>query len=92
VAGFDNFQTFIASTIDAMLFANRFVKWAELRDAVAGFDNFQTFIASTIDAIITDSLSINRAHGVRNTISYGTNCSILEFSRTKWHRKKFSVI
>ena len=23
--------------------ANRFVKWAELRDAVAGFDNFQTF-------------------------------------------------
>ena len=26
--------------------ANRFVKWAELRDAVAGFDNFQTFIVS----------------------------------------------
>lgn len=32
--------------------ANRFVKWAELRDAVAGFDNFQTFIASTIDAML----------------------------------------
>ena len=32
--------------------ANRFVKWAELRDAVVGFDNFQTFIASTIDAML----------------------------------------
>lgn len=32
--------------------ANRFVKWAEQRDAVAGFDNFQTFIASTIDAML----------------------------------------
>jgi len=32
--------------------ANRFVKWAEQRDALAGFDNFQTFIASTIDAML----------------------------------------
>ncbi len=32
--------------------ANRFVKWAEQRNAVAGFDNFQTFIASTIDAML----------------------------------------
>ena len=32
--------------------ANRFVKWAEQRDAMAGFDNFQTFIASTIDAML----------------------------------------
>ena len=31
--------------------ANRFVKWAELRDAVAGFDNFQTFIDKIIDAL-----------------------------------------
>lgn len=32
--------------------ANRFVKWAELRDADAGFDNMQTFIAATIDAML----------------------------------------
>lgn len=32
--------------------ANRFVKWAEQRNAVAGFDNMQTFIASTIDAML----------------------------------------
>lgn len=32
--------------------ANRFVKWAECRQAVAGFDNLQTFIASTIDAML----------------------------------------
>ena len=32
--------------------ANRFVKWAEQRNAVAGFDNFQTFIASMIDAML----------------------------------------
>lgn len=32
--------------------ANRFVKWAEQRNAVAGFDNLQTFIASTIDAML----------------------------------------
>ena len=32
--------------------ANRFVKWAEQRDAVAGFDNLQTFMAATIDAML----------------------------------------
>ena len=32
--------------------ANRFVKWAEQRNAIAGFDNMQTFIASTIDAML----------------------------------------
>jgi nitroreductase len=32
--------------------ANRFVKWAEQRNAQPGFDNFQTFIAAMIDAII----------------------------------------
>ncbi|MDL2265074.1 nitroreductase family protein [Parabacteroides sp. OttesenSCG-928-G07] len=32
--------------------ANRFVKWAEARDAVPGFDNLQTFIAATIDAML----------------------------------------
>lgn len=32
--------------------ANRFVKWAEQRDAVPGFDNLQTFIAATIDAML----------------------------------------
>ena len=32
--------------------ANRFVKWAELRNADAGFDNMQTFIAATIDAML----------------------------------------
>lgn len=32
--------------------ANRFVKWAEQRNAMAGFDNFQTFIASTIDTML----------------------------------------
>ena len=31
---------------------NRFVKWAELRNADAGFDNFQTFIAAMIDAML----------------------------------------
>lgn len=32
--------------------ANRFVKWAEQRDAEAGFDNLQTFLAATIDAML----------------------------------------
>lgn len=32
--------------------ANRFVKWAEQRNAVAGFDNLQTFMAATIDAML----------------------------------------
>jgi nitroreductase len=32
--------------------ANRFVKWAEQRNAVAGFDNLQTFFAATIDALL----------------------------------------
>ena len=32
--------------------ANRFVKWANLREANAGFDNLQTFIAATIDAML----------------------------------------
>lgn len=32
--------------------ANRFVHWAENRNAVAGFDNLQTFIAATIDAML----------------------------------------
>lgn len=32
--------------------ANRFVKWAEQRNAIPGFDNLQTFIASTIDAML----------------------------------------
>lgn len=32
--------------------ANRFVKWAEVRDAVPGFDNLQTFMAATIDAML----------------------------------------
>lgn len=40
--------------------ANRFVKWAELRDAVAGFDNFQTFIASTIDAMLLPKVSVRQ--------------------------------
>ena len=31
---------------------NRFVHWAEWRQAEAGFDNFQTFIAATIDAML----------------------------------------
>lgn len=31
---------------------NRFVKWAECRDADAGFDNMQAFMASVIDAVI----------------------------------------
>ena len=31
---------------------NRFVHWAECRQAEAGFDNFQTFIAATIDAML----------------------------------------
>jgi hypothetical protein len=32
--------------------ANRFVQWAEQRDAKPGFDNLQTFIAATIDAML----------------------------------------
>lgn len=32
--------------------ANRFVKWADRRQAEAGFDNLQTFIAATIDAML----------------------------------------
>ena len=32
--------------------ANRFVKWAEQRQAKAGFENLQTFMAATIDAIL----------------------------------------
>lgn len=32
--------------------ANRFVKWAEQRNAHAGFDNLQTFMTSSIDAIL----------------------------------------
>lgn len=32
--------------------ANRFVKWAEQRQAEAGFNNLQTFIASTIDTML----------------------------------------
>lgn len=32
--------------------ANRFVKWAEQRNAVAGFNNLQTFIAATIDSML----------------------------------------
>lgn len=32
--------------------ANRFVKWAEQREAEAGFDNMQMFIAATIDAML----------------------------------------
>lgn len=32
--------------------ANRFVRWAEQRNATAGFDNMQTFIAATIDAML----------------------------------------
>ncbi|MCD8043677.1 MAG: nitroreductase family protein [Tannerellaceae bacterium] len=32
--------------------ANRFVKWAEQRNAEPGFDNFQTFIAATIDSML----------------------------------------
>lgn len=32
--------------------ANRFVKWAQQRDAVAGFDNLETFISAFIDASI----------------------------------------
>lgn len=32
--------------------ANRFVKWAEQRNAHAGFDNLQTFMTSTIDAML----------------------------------------
>lgn len=32
--------------------ANRFVKWAEQRNAEAGFDNLQTFMAATIDAML----------------------------------------
>lgn len=32
--------------------ANRFVKWAEQRNAEAGFDNLQTFLAATIDAML----------------------------------------
>ena len=31
--------------------ANRFVKWAECREAEAGFDNLQTFMAATIDIL-----------------------------------------
>ena len=31
---------------------NRFVKWAEQRQAEAGFDNLQTFMAATLDATI----------------------------------------
>ena len=32
--------------------ANRFVKWASLRDADAGFDNFQTFMAAVVDSML----------------------------------------
>ena len=32
--------------------ANRFVKWADQRQAQAGFDNLQTFMAATIDAML----------------------------------------
>ena len=32
--------------------ANRFVKWAEQRNARAGFGNLQTFLAATIDAML----------------------------------------
>jgi nitroreductase len=32
--------------------ANRFVKWASLRNADAGFDNFQTFMAAVIDSML----------------------------------------
>lgn len=32
--------------------ANRFVHWAENRQAEAGFDNLQTFLAATIDAML----------------------------------------
>ena len=40
--------------------ANRFVKWAELRDAVAGFDTFQTFIASTMMRCCLPKVSVRR--------------------------------
>lgn len=32
--------------------ANRFVKWAEQRNAKAGFDNLQTFMAASIDSML----------------------------------------
>ncbi|MDR2915788.1 MAG: nitroreductase family protein [Tannerella sp.] len=32
--------------------ANRFVKWASLRNANPGFDNFQTFMAAVIDSML----------------------------------------
>jgi len=32
--------------------ANRFVRWAEQRNAAPGFDNLQTFMAATIDAML----------------------------------------
>lgn len=41
--------------------ANRFVKWAEQRNAEAGFDNLQTFIAATIDAMLFAQTFCNAA-------------------------------
>lgn len=50
--------------------ANRFVKWAALRDAVAGFDNLQTFMASTIDAMLFAQSFCNAAEEAGLGICY----------------------
>lgn len=53
--------------------ANRFVKWAELRDAVAGFDNFQTFIASTIDAMLLPKVSVRQQRKRIGNLLFGND-------------------
>ena len=50
--------------------ANRFVKWAELRQAEAGFDNCQTFMAATIDSMLFAQSFCNAAEAKGLGICY----------------------
>lgn len=50
--------------------ANRFVKWADLRQAEAGFDNCQTFMAATIDSMLFAQSFCNAAEAEGFGICY----------------------
>lgn len=50
--------------------ANRFVKWADARQAEAGFDNCQTFMAATIDAMLFAQSFCNAAEAAGLGICY----------------------
>ncbi len=50
--------------------ANRFVKWAEQRNAEPGFDNLQTFIAATIDAMLFAQAFCDAAEAIGLGICY----------------------